>query len=184
MLSPKVPSLEGQWGGLPDLPTSVTERIRCNLSFSFIASCCSLLLLIIFFFVPSVVFGHPGKTDYQDGHKCLKNCMERDLYYSEYHLHDKDRNAIRVDRKKKPLREPAPEKRSGPEPLRQEVVAVPSLPTSEPQTEERRIASVDQGYSKPVEDGCVLTFNDIILLCVAELLLLVMLFLRRKREKE
>ncbi|MDP2157642.1 MAG: hypothetical protein Q8K68_08050 [Nitrospirota bacterium] len=42
------------------------------------------------------------------------------------------------------------------------------------------MAHVDQGYSMPVEEGCMLTFYDIVLLGVAGLLLLAMLFLRIK----
>ena len=43
---------------------------------------------------------HPGKTDRQGGHKCYKDCAEWDLYYAEYHLHDKDGKAVKVARKK------------------------------------------------------------------------------------
>ena len=140
-----------------------------------------LLLLVIF---SQVASAHPGKTDYQDGHKCLKNCRDWELSYHEYHLHDKDRNAIRMEGRKKPLREPAPAKKSVQEPSAQEAAAIPVLLSPEPQTEERRtIAPVDQGYSMPVEEGCVLTFYEIALLGVAGLLLLAMLFLRIKERK-
>jgi hypothetical protein len=43
---------------------------------------------------------HPGKTDRYGGHKCYKECAEWDLYYAEYHLHDKDGKAVKVARKK------------------------------------------------------------------------------------
>jgi hypothetical protein len=144
----------------------------------------SPFLLIL---VASAAFAHPGKTDYQDGHKCLKNCEEWDMGYEEYHLHDKDRNAIRMEGRKKSVREPAPAKKSGSESSKQEVVAapVPSLP--EVQAKEiRRTAPnviVARGYSMPVEAGFVLTLYDIILLGVAGLLLLVMLILRIKERK-
>lgn len=143
----------------------------------------SLLIL-----VPSFVVGHPGKTDYQDGHKCLKNCEDWEMNYDEYHLHDKDGNALRMDGRKKPLREPVPAKRTAMKPSEQDVVAVPVPLSPETQTKEiRRTAPnvvVDQGYSMPVEAGFALTLSDIILLTVAGLLLLVMLILRRKRERE
>jgi MYXO-CTERM domain-containing protein len=45
-------------------------------------------------------YGHPGKTDRQGGHKCYKECAEWDLYYAEYHLHDKDGKPVKVARKK------------------------------------------------------------------------------------
>lgn len=43
---------------------------------------------------------HPGKTDRQGGHKCYKECAEWDLYYAEYHLHDKDGKAVKAARKR------------------------------------------------------------------------------------
>ena len=46
------------------------------------------------------VFAHPGKTDRYGGHKCYKECAEWDLYYAEYHLHDKDGKTVKVARKK------------------------------------------------------------------------------------
>ncbi len=145
----------------------------------------SLLLLVIF---SQVSYAHPGKTDYQDGHKCLKNCEDWDMNYDEYHLHDKDRNAIRLEGRRKSLRVPAPANKSGAEPLVQEVVAVPVPSSPEPQTKEIRSTApnvvVVQGYSMPVEAGFVLTLYDILLLSVAGLLLLVMLFQRRTREKK
>lgn len=42
---------------------------------------------------------HPGKTDGLGGHKCYKECAEWDLYYAEYHLHDKDGKAVKVAKK-------------------------------------------------------------------------------------
>lgn len=141
------------------------------------------LLLVIF---AQVASAHPGKTDYQDGHKCLKNCGDWDLSYSEYHLHDKDGNPIRVERKKKPLSQPASAKKAGPEPSIQEVVAAPMPLSPEPLTDERRSTVpstvVVQGYSMPVTEGWVLTAYDIILLGVAGLLLLVLVFVRRRRD--
>ena len=38
---------------------------------------------------------HPGKTDRHGGHQCLKDCAEWDLYYREYHTHDKDGKPVR-----------------------------------------------------------------------------------------
>ena len=71
---------------------------------------------------------HPGKTDRQGGHKCHKDCAEWDLYYAEYHLHDKDGRAVKVARKK-PVRQksavaPAEEKAVGP--VGSPAVAAPS----------------------------------------------------------
>ncbi|MBI5632163.1 MAG: hypothetical protein HZA15_01630 [Nitrospirae bacterium] len=136
----------------------------------------SLLALTV-----SAAIAHPGKTDYQDGHKCLKNCEDWDMSYEEYHLHDRDRNAIRTEGRRKSLRLPATAKKSDPEPSKQEVAAVPVPLNPEPRGEERRrTAPADQGYSMPVEAGFVMTLYDIMLLGVAGLLFLVMLFLRIK----
>jgi hypothetical protein len=46
---------------------------------------------------------HPGKTDQHGGHKCYKECAEWDLFYAEYHLHDKDGRPVKAV-KKKPAR--------------------------------------------------------------------------------
>lgn len=145
-------------------------------------SCLRLFFVIsVLIVISSAASGHPGKTDYQDGHKCLKNCEDWDMNYGEYHLHDRDRNAIRTEGRKKPLREPAPLMKSEPEPSKEEVAAVPVPLSPGPQTGERRkTVPVDQGLSMPVEAGFVLTFYDFMLLSVAGLLFLVMLFLRKK----
>lgn len=58
-------------------------------------------LLILFAALP--LHAHPGKTDRYGGHQCYKECAEWDLYYAEYHLHDKEGKAVRVA-KKKPAR--------------------------------------------------------------------------------
>ena len=62
-----------------------------------------LLTIVIAF----PAFAHPGKTDRQGGHKCYKECAEWDLYYAEYHLHDKDGKAVKVARKKTVRQKPA-----------------------------------------------------------------------------
>lgn len=107
------------------------------------------------------------------------------MLYGEYHLHDKDRNAVRTQGSKKPLRAPAGRKISGQEPQKQ---AVPAPSSPEPKTEGiagRALNEVaGQGYIMPVEEGCVPALYEIVLLGAAGLLLLVMLFLRRKRERE
>lgn len=50
---------------------------------------------------------HPGKTDRDGGHKCYKECAEWDLYYAEYHLHDKDGRPVKVARKRPARSRPA-----------------------------------------------------------------------------
>jgi len=63
----------------------------------------AILLAIILILIPMSGFGHPGKTDFRGGHQCLKGCEAWGLFYKEYHLHDKDGNAIRVKRGRKQL---------------------------------------------------------------------------------
>jgi len=55
-------------------------------------------ILALFFALPAAA--HPGKTDRHGGHQCLKDCAEWDLFYREYHMHDKDGRPVRVERKK------------------------------------------------------------------------------------
>jgi MYXO-CTERM domain-containing protein len=67
---------------------------------------------VLFPFLLAVVIAlpasaHPGKTDRQGGHKCYKECAEWDLYYAEYHLHDKDGKSVKVARKKTVRQKPA-----------------------------------------------------------------------------
>ena len=60
----------------------------------------AIFILLVFPFTAS---SHPGKTDVRDGHKCWKNCYERGLEKGEYHLHDKNRNAIRLHQEEAPV---------------------------------------------------------------------------------
>ena len=77
----------------------------------------TVLFLICLFLMPFSSSAHPGKRDRRGGHKCWKNCGGRELVRGEYHLHDKDWNHIRLDRKghvvevEKPAGVPIPDKR-------------------------------------------------------------------------
>jgi hypothetical protein len=59
------------------------------------------LLVALLCTLPIAAFAHPGKTDRYGGHECLKGCEDWNLYYKEYHLHDKDGKPIRIARKTK-----------------------------------------------------------------------------------
>lgn len=148
----------------------------------------SLFLLLLLVLFSCAASAHPGKTDYQDGHKCLKNCEDWDLYYSEYHLHDKDRNAIRVEGKKKSVRQPTPAGKTASEFTGQEVTVHTVLPSPGPQTTDITVTApkmaIGQEHRMPAAEGCTLSFHEFVLLGVAGLLLFVMLYLRRKRERE
>ncbi len=73
-----------------------------------------LTVLIVIVLLPLTAVAHPGKTDRYGGHKCYKECAEWDLYYAEYHLHDKDGKPVKVAREKpvrsKPEAAPVEEK--------------------------------------------------------------------------
>ncbi len=61
----------------------------------------TLMLALVFLAIPLSLHAHPGKTDRYGGHQCIKDCAEWDLYYREYHLHDKQGRAVRVAQKKR-----------------------------------------------------------------------------------
>jgi hypothetical protein len=111
-------------------------------------------------------YAHPGKTDRYGGHKCYKECAEWDLYYAEYHLHDKNGRPVKVVRKK-----PA---RSAPTTTVTEIDAV-----MEPESHAPAAAAppVVRAAMAPEEPGLPLFW---ILLALFLLLLLVV---RRKRKK-
>jgi MYXO-CTERM domain-containing protein len=66
----------------------------------------ALFPVLLLFFIASPAYAHPGKTGRHGGHQCLKDCADWDLYYREYHTHDKDGRSIRITGKK-PV-QPAP----------------------------------------------------------------------------
>ncbi len=66
-----------------------------------------LLVFTLLLLCPSVVLSHPGKTDKRGGHRCWKGCAEWQLYYGEYHLHDKEFMPIRLEKTGNVM--PAPE---------------------------------------------------------------------------
>ena len=125
------------------------------------------VILILFAALPA--HAHPGKTDRHGGHKCYKECAEWDLYYAEYHLHDKDGKPVKVARKK-----PA---RSVPTATIVEMDAVVSrsVPTPPPVPAAPQVA---QAAMTP--DGPDLRLNWILL----ALLLLLFLVNRRKRKEK
>jgi len=61
----------------------------------------SVMIVGILCVMLSAAHGHPGKTDYYGGHRCLSGCAGWGLFYDEYHLHDKDGNPIHVSKQKK-----------------------------------------------------------------------------------
>ncbi len=121
------------------------------------------LLLIL----PPSTRAHPGKTDRYGGHQCIKDCAEWDLYYREYHLHDKEGRPVRVAQKKQ--RAPEPEQTT-PEPT-----ALSQNPAG-PQTAH---ASAPPVASREGEDR-----EGIPLHWVLVLLFLILLLLRIRRTRK
>jgi len=138
-----------------------------------------ILALMLFLLGSSAALAHPGKTDYQDAHRCLKNCGEWDLEYGEYHLHDKDRNPIRIAAKNTPVRGRIPQE----EPVSdQQPLPVTAAPEQAARMDSSQDVSVrtPQGGGNPVLEEGMFQFRDMLLVIIAGLLVLVLLMLRRR----
>ncbi|MDA8098222.1 MAG: hypothetical protein M0042_01190 [Nitrospiraceae bacterium] len=125
-----------------------------------------MVLLALLLYAPSA-YAHPGKTDLHGGHRCLKKCAEWDLYYAEYHLHDKDGKPIRVPAKrqgKKPKQEPEP-------------AVVPEAPA----IAESAQPAAHPATVRPVAAAAVTVGPDLPLLPAGLLLLLLLWLLIRRR---
>jgi hypothetical protein len=107
-----------------------------------------LLFLAFICVVPVTSQAHPGKTDRYGGHKCLKECEEWNLYYAEYHTHDKNGKPVRVAGrpKKKAVKTPV----SQPTPT--VAAALPPLPIESPRSAQTvtvyRYVTVASGESR------------------------------------
>ena len=151
----------------------------------------TVLFLICLFLIPFSSGAHPGKTDYRGGHKCWKNCGEWELGRGEYHLHDKDWNPIRLDRKghvvevEKPAGVPIPDKRF----LLEESVGKAAEPAPGLQKDSKtkmpdQHVIVEKHQTLTVYEESVMPLNTILLILLAVLMLIVLIFVRRKRGKE
>jgi len=149
----------------------------------------TVLFLICLFLMPFSLSAHPGKTDHRGGHKCWKNCVEWELGRGEYHLHDKDWNPIRLDRKghvvevEKPAGVPIPDKRFLlEEPARK---APESVPVEQENSGAKTPAViVEKHQTMTVYEESVLPLNTIMLLLLAFLMIIVLIYVRKRREKE
>jgi hypothetical protein len=143
-----------------------------------------IFFLLLFLLLSSTAFSHPGKTDFRDGHTCLKNCDEWDLDYDEYHLHDKDRNAVRLGDRKKPAGQPVQMNEPAPVQAVNPPAATP-VPAAEQSMKERPVTQVvRQEYSMPVQEAWVFSWSDVLLTVIAGLLFLILVSLRRKKVRE
>ncbi len=140
-----------------------------------------ILALMLFLLGSSAALAHPGKTDYQDAHRCLKNCGEWDLEYGEYHLHDKDRNPIRIAAKNTPVRGLIPQEEpvSDHEPL--PVTAAPERAARTDSSQDVSFRTPGTGRVIPVVEEGMFQFRDMLLVIIAGLLVLVLLMLRRRK---
>jgi hypothetical protein len=73
-----------------------------------------LLLALLIFLLPFLAWSHPGKTDSIGGHKCYKGCEKWELFFGEYHLHDKEGKPIRVAKKMRKKHDVAAPRRAAP----------------------------------------------------------------------
>jgi len=126
-----------------------------------------LLALILF---PQETYAHPGKTNYQGGHRCLKKCEEWNLYYAEYHLHDKDGKPIRVAKKVRAGKNKAQPEEISSLPAAVEEPVVPMIPPPSP-------APVRTAAFTPEPESPYLLWLLILLL------LLLLLFRRRAEQR-
>jgi hypothetical protein len=142
------------------------------------------LFIVLILLYASTASAHPGKTDYQDGHTCQKNCEEWDLGYDEYHLHDRDRNPIRLGSQKKPVSERMPQEKA----LKVgEPMAAPPAPEEIPQAapqKEMPVQASVQGRGAQLPEEGMLQLRDIMLIVIAGLLVVVLLVLRTKKSPE
>lgn len=122
---------------------------------------------------------HPGKTDDLDGHRCLKNCGEWDLYDEEYHLHDKERNPVRIKPGQKI--EPVSKPEDAAKAVIEEKPAVPS-PTAETAAPSKTPVQPIINYT--VSEGNTISDTDILLLTAAGFLLLLLVLIKRRGRAE
>jgi hypothetical protein len=126
------------------------------------------LLTVLVFTFPIAVFAHPGKTDIYGGHLCLKGCEAWNLYYKEYHLHDKNGRPIRVAGKPKKEKPP--------------VVSAPTeaeMPSIEPVVTVQTV-TVYQSVPVPAEQP----WPPVSFLWILLALFLLLLMIRLTRKKE
>ena len=149
------------------------------------------LIAIILFSVSA--YAHPGKTDYRGGHKCRKNCSEWELRYGEYHLHDKNWKPIRLDKKGNPIKPIQSELMPDPKSPKQSLSSEPPEQTQVIAPTEEKIREVqkpdiktinEHNYNMTIYEESILPFNIILLFILALLLLIALIFIRKKREKD
>lgn len=151
-------------------------------------------ILAILLFSASVS-AHPGKTDRRGGHKCWKKCGEWNLEYGEYHLHDKNWKPIRTDAKGNPLQQAQTE----PPPFDEQQRRIDPIAAEEKTQAAAPPGTPEEGVDKPVapekigrnqttvvtvpEEG-FLSLDTALLFALALFLLMVLILLRKRREKE
>lgn len=139
------------------------------------------MIFTIVLLFPLFASAHPGKTDYRDGHKCWKNCTEWGIGYGEYHLHDKDRKPLRLDRKDRPSMQVQPEPTPQTEPVRETSSVIPPEQVKQ-ETKESEKRYVEQNYITTIYEESILPLN-IMFLVLAVLLLMALIFIRKKRKE-
>jgi hypothetical protein len=143
-----------------------------------------VLNLILIFMIPSFLLAHPGKTDYRGGHKCWKNCNQWDLARSEYHLHDRQGETIRVG---EPVKTVQPKSVSVPgKPfLQEESPEQPeaSVPAMKQENEPDKRIVVEKHETLTVYQKSYLSFYSILMFLLAFLLLILLVFVRKRNEK-
>ncbi len=146
-----------------------------------VASMRLILILMLSLLGPVLALAHPGKTDYQDAHRCLKNCVEWDLDYGEYHLHDEKRNSIRIGSGKisAKVRMPQVETVTDQKPL-----PLPAAPEQAARTDSSHhdiVQTPEPGRVTPVVEGGMFPLRDMLLIIIAAILVMVLFILRKRK---
>jgi len=148
-----------------------------------------IIYLALVLLLSASALAHPGKTDRQGGHKCSKNCEEWELAFGEYHLHDKDWKPIRLGSKGNPVnpvyREeaPPPEAPAAPKMSTEQAPASVRGEEGKPEEKVENKTVIDRSYSVIIHEESMLPFQSILLIALAVLLLVVLVFVRRKRDR-
>ena len=113
------------------------------------------------------------------------------MVFSEYHLHDKDGNPVRLDAKGNPVdpfpsgETPAPpEVQSSPAMLMQQTPAAVAREEEKTGRERENRTVIEQNYSVMIPEESILPFQSILLIALAVLLLVTLVFIRRKRDRD
>jgi hypothetical protein len=129
-------------------------------------------------------FTHPGETNYRERPQILEELRGVGPLYGEYHLHDRDRNPIRIGQKEKtekPIKPaPLPAISLQEHPAVQEPASLAQSPAVPDQPRDASIVQREH-YSVVFQEESIFPPYSRLLFVAAMLLLLALIIVRRKR---